>query len=182
MTDAARDSEAKERFHTYLQEARDAMVWKLEGLSEYDVRRPVTPTGTNLLGLVKHLTIVEAWYFGRAFDRPFAEPLDWWDDDAEPDVDGWVTPDETRAETARHAGHADIVRGADRRRRRDAGRGQQPPRPRRAGLGAPSGDGGGGGPRRRRSGSGQTPRNSRASSRMTGTDRNVLTKIASRAR
>jgi hypothetical protein len=110
VTDAARDSEAKERFHTYLQEARDAMAWKLEGLSEYDVRRPVTPTGTNLLGLVKHLTIVEAWYFGRAFDRPFAEPLDWWDDDAEPDVDAWVTPDETRSETARRAGHADIVR------------------------------------------------------------------------
>lgn len=111
MTDVGHDDETKERFHTYLQQARDAMVWKLEGLSEYDVRRPVTPTGTNLLGLVKHLTIVEAWYFGRAFDRPFGEPLDWWDDDAEPDVDSWVTPDETRADVVeryrRATGHAD---------------------------------------------------------------------------
>jgi uncharacterized protein DUF664 len=46
-------SEPKEHLHRYLQVARDAMVWKLDGLSEYDVRRPLTPTGTNLLGLVK---------------------------------------------------------------------------------------------------------------------------------
>lgn len=32
----------------YLQEARDALVWKLDGLSEYDIRRPLPPTGTNL--------------------------------------------------------------------------------------------------------------------------------------
>lgn len=59
------------------------MVWKLDGLSEYDVRRPLTPTSTNLLGLVKHLSIVEAWYFGKTFDRPFAEDLPWWDEGAE---------------------------------------------------------------------------------------------------
>ena len=38
-----------------LQDARATLLWKLEGLSEYDIRRPLTPTGTNLLGLVKHL-------------------------------------------------------------------------------------------------------------------------------
>ncbi|NED88129.1 DUF664 domain-containing protein, partial [Streptomyces sp. SID11233] len=38
--------------HRYLQEAREAVLWKAEGLSEYDARRPSTPTGTNLLGLV----------------------------------------------------------------------------------------------------------------------------------
>ncbi|GGF90890.1 hypothetical protein GCM10007304_01040 [Rhodococcoides trifolii] len=43
----------------YLQAARDAIVWKLDGASDYDIRRPMTPTGTNLLGLVKHLTFVE---------------------------------------------------------------------------------------------------------------------------
>ncbi|KOV89944.1 hypothetical protein ADL03_00610 [Nocardia sp. NRRL S-836] len=41
--------------------------------SEYDVRRPLTPTGTNLLGLVKHAAGVELNYFGRVFDRPFPD-------------------------------------------------------------------------------------------------------------
>jgi hypothetical protein len=80
----------------YLHVARDAMMWKLEGLSEYDVRRPVTPTGTNLLGLVKHLASVEAGYLGVTFDRPFPEPLPWWDDDAEPNADMWATLEESR--------------------------------------------------------------------------------------
>jgi hypothetical protein len=80
----------------YLRVARDAMMWKLEGLSEYDVRRPLTPTGTNLLGLVKHLASVEAGYLGVTFDRPFPEPLPWWDDDAEPNADMWATLEESR--------------------------------------------------------------------------------------
>ena len=37
----------------YLQFARDVLVWKLDGLTEYEIRRPMTPTGTNLLGLIK---------------------------------------------------------------------------------------------------------------------------------
>jgi hypothetical protein len=48
-------TDPKTDLHDYLQEARDAVLWKLDGLSEYDVRRPLVPTGTNLLGLVKHL-------------------------------------------------------------------------------------------------------------------------------
>ena len=75
---------------------RDALLWKLESLSEYDVRRPVVRTGTNLLGLVKHLACVEAWYFGAVFGRPFGEPLPWWDDDAEPNSDMWATAHESR--------------------------------------------------------------------------------------
>ena len=47
------------------------MLWKLDGLSDYDVRRPMTPTGTNLLGLVKHVASVEAGYLGEMFGRPF---------------------------------------------------------------------------------------------------------------
>jgi uncharacterized damage-inducible protein DinB len=82
--------------HNYLRSVREAMLWKLEGLSEYDVRRPLTPTGTNLLGLVKHLTIVEAGYFGDTFGRPFGQHLPWWDDDAEPEADLWATEDESR--------------------------------------------------------------------------------------
>jgi uncharacterized damage-inducible protein DinB len=80
----------------YLQKAREAMVWKLEGLSEYDVRRPLTPTGTNLLGLVKHLASVELGYFGDTFGRPHGEHLPWDTDDADPNDDLYATEAETR--------------------------------------------------------------------------------------
>ena len=88
--------DAKADLHRYLQEGRDALVWKLDGLSEYDVRRPLTPTGTNLLGLVKHVASVEAGYLGATFGRPFPEPLPWFDDDAEPNADMWATQAESR--------------------------------------------------------------------------------------
>ncbi|MFA9431138.1 DinB family protein [Egicoccus sp. AB-alg2] len=80
----------------YLQVGREAMLWKLEGLGEYDARRPMTPTGTNLLGMVKHLAGVEAGYFGFVFGRPFPEPLPWMDEDAELNADLWATPEESR--------------------------------------------------------------------------------------
>ncbi len=89
-------SDQKLDLHRYLQEARDTLVWKLDGLSEYDVRRPLVPTGTNLLGVVKHVASVEAAYFGQTFGRPFGEPLPWMGSDAEPNADMWVTPDESR--------------------------------------------------------------------------------------
>ena len=89
-------SEPKEDLHRYLQAARDAVLWKLNGLSEYDVRRPMTPTGTNLLGLVKHLASIELGYFGDTFGRPSGEPLPWFEDDAEPNADMWAAPDESR--------------------------------------------------------------------------------------
>ena len=38
---------------------RDVVLWKLDGLSDAQVRRPMTPSGTSLLGLVKHLASVE---------------------------------------------------------------------------------------------------------------------------
>lgn len=44
--------------HEYLQSGREVMLWKLDGLTEYDVRRPIVPTGTNLLGLVRHADIL----------------------------------------------------------------------------------------------------------------------------
>jgi uncharacterized damage-inducible protein DinB len=80
----------------YLQVARDALLWKLDGLSEYDVRRPMVPTGTNLLGIVKHVASVEAWYLGDVFGRPFGEPLPWFDDDAEANADMWATAEQSR--------------------------------------------------------------------------------------
>jgi uncharacterized damage-inducible protein DinB len=82
----------------YLQIAREALLWKLEGLSEYDIRRPLVPTGTNLLGLVKHVASVEAGYLGDTFGRPFGEPLPWIDEDAELNADMWATPEESRAD------------------------------------------------------------------------------------
>jgi uncharacterized damage-inducible protein DinB len=86
----------KADLHRYLGVARDAMLWKLDGLSEYDVRRPLTRTGTNLLGLVKHLASVEVGYFADTFGRPFGEDMPWWADDAQPNADLYATADEPR--------------------------------------------------------------------------------------
>jgi uncharacterized damage-inducible protein DinB len=80
----------------YLQAARDALLWKLDGLSEYDIRRPLTPTGTNLLGVVKHVALVESGYLGETFGLPLDDPLPGLADDAEPNADMWATLDESR--------------------------------------------------------------------------------------
>jgi uncharacterized damage-inducible protein DinB len=155
------EADEKQTLQQYLQRSREVLLWKLEGLSDYDIRRPMTPTGTNLLGLVKHCAGVECQYFGDVVDRPFpGEQLDWReDDDAELSGHMYATQAESRAqvtdfyrrvwahsdatieeltldargtvpwwpeershptlhtllvhmiqETARHAGHADIIR------------------------------------------------------------------------
>ena len=151
------ESERKADLHRYLQDAREAMLWKLDGLSEYDIRRPLVPTGTNLLGLVKHLANVEIGYFCDTFGRPSADQMPWDESDPMSDmfafsgesresvtglyrrawahsdatIDAlpldtighvpWWSPDDNEVtlhhilvrvatETARHAGHADIVR------------------------------------------------------------------------
>lgn len=151
--------EEKAVLHDYLRTGRADLLSKLDGLGEYDVRRPLTPTGTSLLGLVKHLATVELGYFGEVFGRPADRVLPWLAEDAEADADMWATADQTReqiidlhhytaahadatiqalpldapgqvpwwpperrqvslhqilvhmcVETARHAGHADILR------------------------------------------------------------------------
>lgn len=89
-------SDPKADLRRYLQVARDVLVWKLDGLSEYDVRRPMTATGTNLLGLVKHAVSVEVGYFGDTFGRPFDEELPWAVEDAEPNAEMWARADESR--------------------------------------------------------------------------------------
>jgi uncharacterized damage-inducible protein DinB len=103
----------KQLLHRYLQTARDALVWKLEGLSSYDLRRPLVPTGTNLLGLVKHLAGVELGYFGDVFDRPAPDRPAWMDDIDEPNIDMFATADEPVAEIlalyARARAHADAT-------------------------------------------------------------------------
>lgn len=103
------DEFAKDFLHADLRSSRATMLWKLDGLAEYDVRRPLTPTGTNLLGLVKHLTITEAWYFGEVFGRPFPMVLPWRDDSDDAKLaayfdhkfqlaDMWATEHESRGE------------------------------------------------------------------------------------
>lgn len=149
----------KATLQEYLRRRRTDLLSKLDGLSEYDARRPMTPTGTNLLGLVKHVASVELGYLTDCFGRPTGRALPWFADDAPPDADMWATADESIAdvvelhhfsarhsdatiaalpldavgevpwwspakrrvtlhqilvhqcvETARHAGHADIIR------------------------------------------------------------------------
>jgi hypothetical protein len=96
--DAMIDDVAKEHLHGKLRAVRQALVWKLDGLSDYDARRPLTSTGTNLLGLVKHNAISDARYFGDVFDRPFPEPLVQWDDWDAWGTDHWASEGETGAE------------------------------------------------------------------------------------
>lgn len=97
----------------YLAEAREAMLWKLTGLDEYAIRRPTTPTGTNLLGLVKHLTCGELTYFARTFDRPspdlaYLDTVDAWENE-----DMWARADESRHEIVdryrRTGAHSDRI-------------------------------------------------------------------------
>jgi uncharacterized damage-inducible protein DinB len=88
----------KKTLHGYLAIRRSDLLGKLDGLSEYDSRRPLTPTGTNLLGLVKHVASVQLGYLGEVFGRPAERDIPWLADDAEEDADMWVTADQSRAE------------------------------------------------------------------------------------
>jgi Protein of unknown function (DUF664) len=153
-------SDLKEELHRKLTDSRAVLVSKLDDLSEYDRRRPMTATGTNLLGLVKHLAGLEYAYLGESFGRPAQERMSWIEDGSIwQGADMWAKPDESSeyiiglyrracahadgviaaldleapgtvahwpehrrdttlgvlltrmvAETAQHAGHADIIR------------------------------------------------------------------------
>ena len=145
--------------HHYLRQSRESLLRSLDGLPEYDIRRPMTPTATNLLGLVKHLAGIEFGYLGECVGRPAPVPMPWTDETIWDSADMWALSDESReyivglyrrawqhtdesleqlgldapasvpwwpeerrattlghllvrvvAETAQHAGHADIVR------------------------------------------------------------------------
>ena len=90
--------DVKEELHGYLRGARETLVWKLEGLSEYDVRRPLTPTGTNLLGLVKHSTATHLGYFGEVFGRSIDGSAARFSGDADRGGEFFAAPDESRAD------------------------------------------------------------------------------------
>ncbi|MGJ7442931.1 DinB family protein [Aquipuribacter sp. MA13-13] len=84
----------------YLQLGREALLWKLDGLSENDARLPMTSTGTNVLGVVKHVAGTEAEYLGLVFGRPFAEPLPWMEEEAGPNADMFATAQESPADVS----------------------------------------------------------------------------------
>jgi len=81
----------------YLQRAREDLVSTLDGLSEYDVRRPMTPSGTSLLGLVKHTASTELGYFGECVGRPLGLGLPWDSEEAyEQGLDMYALAGESR--------------------------------------------------------------------------------------
>ncbi len=89
-------TDLKTELHAKLREVRGTLLTKLEGLSEYDLRRPLVPSGTNLLGLVKHLAGNEYGYLGTSFGRPPVETLAWEEDSSIWDgADMWATPDQS---------------------------------------------------------------------------------------
>jgi hypothetical protein len=102
----------KEALLGYLHVRQADLLAKLDGLGEYDVRRPMTPTGTNLLGLVKHVGYVQLGYFGEVFGRPSGRAYPW-DDGGEPDADMWATAQESRDDVVElyrfSAAHADAT-------------------------------------------------------------------------
>jgi hypothetical protein len=79
----------KGELHRSLKATRQALLSRLEGLCEYDLRRPMTPTGTNLLGLVKHLASMEHIYLGSSFGHPPPVTLPPWDE-SEPNAEMWA--------------------------------------------------------------------------------------------
>ncbi len=130
---------------------RATILMKVEGLDDTALRRSLVPSGVTLLGMVKHLAMVERFWFQIVFAGADI-PVPW--TDADPDADWRVEPGETTAgiialyreeaersraivacadwddlarrpghtqtlgwvlthmveETARHCGHADILR------------------------------------------------------------------------
>lgn len=92
--------DVKAELHSYLRGARETLVWKLDGLSEYDTRRPLTPTGTNLLGLIKHSTATHLGYFGEVFGRNSETELVRFSGGDGPAAEFWATPDESSDEIA----------------------------------------------------------------------------------
>lgn len=58
----------------YLNDAREAILWKCEGLSDAQARTPLTPTGTHVMGLLLHLAVTESQYFISCLGREIENP------------------------------------------------------------------------------------------------------------
>jgi uncharacterized damage-inducible protein DinB len=96
----------KTSLHVSLDRHRDVVVWKVAGLDDEQLRRPMTPSGTNLLGIVQHLAAVEYGWFCETFGYP-VEPLPF--DDSDPDADLRVA---SEVATAAVLGYYDRARKA----------------------------------------------------------------------
>jgi uncharacterized damage-inducible protein DinB len=82
----------------YLQSSREALLWKVADLDERTLRLPRTPTGTNLIGIVKHMANVEIGYFGDTFGRRWPTPDEQVTEalfEADPQADWYATATET---------------------------------------------------------------------------------------
>ncbi|MFJ8474494.1 DinB family protein [Kitasatospora sp. NPDC094011] len=86
----------KESLHAALERHRNVVLWKVQGLDDEQLRRPLTPSGTNLLGLVKHLGGAELGWFRETFGRETG-PLPF-DIDADDDSDLRIEPHESTAD------------------------------------------------------------------------------------
>jgi hypothetical protein len=86
-------TDAKTDLRRYLQDAREALPWKLEGLAEHDIRRPLVPTGTNLSGW-SGTRPASSWVLWRHLRPIFGRPVAW--DDSYPNSDMFAKPDESR--------------------------------------------------------------------------------------
>lgn len=136
----------------YLETYRDVIVFKVEGVDRTAAVKPMVPSGTSLLGIVKHMAYVERWWFQSVMGKRDVE-FPWSDEDEDGDwrieegesveaiirlyenecaesrliVDQVASLDELFPrgdeeisarrilihmieETARHAGHTDILR------------------------------------------------------------------------
>lgn len=84
----------KERtaFADVLDTYRRMVVWKLDGLSREDAMKPMVPSGTSLLGVVKHLAYVERWWFQAVLGQRDVE-FPWSEDD--PDADWRIADGES---------------------------------------------------------------------------------------
>lgn len=87
----------KDILSTHLRSSRESLLWKAERLGEHDLRLPRTPTGTNLVGLVKHCALVEHGYVIGCFGRTSSLKLPDVDFDADPNGDFYATAEETVA-------------------------------------------------------------------------------------
>ena len=106
--------DVKDELHRKLRVGRANVLANLEDLGEYDLRRPLTPTGTNLLGLVKHLAGLEYGYLGACVGRPPQETLSWVEDNSIGEgADMWATSDESSSYLIglyrRACSHADVT-------------------------------------------------------------------------
>lgn len=84
----------KEMVEAFLDYLRATLLWKVEGLSDEELRRPFPPSSMTLLGMIKHIAYVERWWFQIVFAGEEL-PLPWTDND--PDADWRVEPDESAA-------------------------------------------------------------------------------------